>query len=196
MPPLTEEKLIAVEHASQLSGASGLLDRHIEELIAACIPKLVGFLYRRYGSAIEAEDIAQEAVVRLLKRCSRGDSPPWAHSGRAVIGGLYFTAYHLALDSLNRAHNPELSWDMDTMVSKNDVSPEERLLRPQSIEELQNLYGDLLSDREWIVLTLTAAGDKINDIACRLGCSLNTVYVIRSRARSKLSHAVKRIRTG
>jgi RNA polymerase sigma factor (sigma-70 family) len=72
--------------------------RAVRALADAHLPRLVALGHRMTGDAAMAEDIAQEAMIRLWRQ-----APRW-RPGRARLGTwLYRVATNLAIDRLRRA---------------------------------------------------------------------------------------------
>lgn len=101
MTERSDDTLLAAYAAGDMAAAAPLAQRHV--------PRVLAVAQRMLGDAAEAEDVAQEAMMRLWKI-----APEW-QAGRAQVSTwLYRVAANLCTDRL-RARRP-----MDTLDAAND----------------------------------------------------------------------------
>ena len=141
-------------------------------LVGQLRPALVRFFRRRCGNLPEAEDLAQEAILRSL-----------AHSRWSTVdeakGYIFRTAVNLWRDRKRRQftrRESELSWDEAITGSVSVGIPIERVL--VSEEELHRIHAVLmgLNERTRDVFLLNRLEAlKYSDIAATLGISVSAV---------------------
>lgn len=93
--PVSDDDLIARATAGEGGAWGVLVDRHLARLVA--------FAWYRLGDAAEAEDVAQETILRLLAK-----APDWRADGPAVLRTwLYRVATNLCIDRRRAARPTE-----------------------------------------------------------------------------------------
>jgi RNA polymerase sigma-70 factor, ECF subfamily len=156
-----------------------------EKIVAAYAPRIIRLAQRLVGNREEAEDIAQEAFLRLYRGLAdfRGES--------SLGTWLYRTVSRLAIDFLRRENlrrrifffRPDNN-DCDLLEGVADpaLSPNERLLLGEKLRRLQKAL-DRLSPRQRAVFVLRhKEGLPIREIAALLGLGEGTVKVHLHRA--------------
>ncbi len=154
----------------------------MQRLFERDYPSLVRFLYRRLGDRDQAEDLAQEAFIRLLQR--QPDNP------RAY---LFATALNLMRDVVRgearRArHLQVLAGERTGAVAP---SPEGDLVRSETAAEVRAAL-DTLSERDHTLLLLWEEGFAYREIAEMLGVSPTSIGPLLARAQKRfLKHYEK-----
>jgi RNA polymerase sigma-70 factor (ECF subfamily) len=181
-------------HAADAS--SGAFDRPLVEragrgdahafrlLMMRHLPKVVALARRMLGDADEAEDVAQEAMLRL-----------WNHAATlqvtdAGIGGwLYRVASNLALDRI-RARKPGGADDLDSLT----VSAEqERGLSERELARRVEAALQSLPERQRLALVLCHYEEmSMAEAGGILGISVEAVESLLSRARRTLRAALEK----
>jgi RNA polymerase sigma-70 factor (ECF subfamily) len=140
--------------------------------------------YRLLGDAMEAEDIAQETFLKILK------AAPLYRPTASFRTYLYTIVYRLCLDTRKKSR-PSL---MDTISDRPSASPSavEHLVSRERGEEIRHaLESRPLNQRTAIVLKHNE-GLSYTEIARVMDTSLKSVEMLIRRAReklqSKLSH--------
>lgn len=142
--------------------------------------------YRYLGDRSSAEDLAQEAFVRVYERRERFDRSqdfaPW----------FYRILTNLCLDHLRReehrsGHLSLVSEDHDARPQADDTtSPAEQIEGDELSERVQSALK-MLPDRQRMALVLQHyEGLSYDDIAEAMSCSRGTVDGLLSRARAAL----------
>jgi RNA polymerase sigma-70 factor (ECF subfamily) len=143
----------------------------LERFYVAAYPRLVAFLRPLVGSATEAEDVAQEAFVRLLPRWSSveqyQDPEAWLRSVAFKIAVSRWRRLRTASRHLVR-HRPELT----APAPDEDALLVEAALRSLSLEHRQ------------VLVLHHGLGLSVDEIARELGVPAGTVKSRLSRARS------------
>lgn len=140
-------------------------------------PRLVETALRCLDDADEADDIAQETLLRLW--CMRDKLDEY----RSVEALAIVICRHLSLDRLKRMRMLPIENDVLTQLS---VSPEDDSERVEDIERLRNLI-DKLPDGQQIILRMKHIEEmEISEIAEIIGSTQGAVRVQLSRARNRI----------
>lgn len=165
-----------------------------EELVAANAPQIINLAYRLVGNRQEAEDIAQEAFLRLHKSLSsfRGES--------RISTWLYRTVSRLAIDHLRREQLKRKifffrrdSQDLDPLETAPDfgASPPSRLIAQENGRRIA-LALEKLSPQQKAVFVLRHQEDlPLKEIAQVLKLKEGTVKAHLHRAISALRKELK-----
>lgn len=147
----------------------------------------------RSGFWVDAEelsDIVQEVNLRLVERDFRRLRLYRPDRGTAVSTWVALIATNTAKDYIRRARSrPAESGTWETLDGLYDPnpSPEEAVLDRQERARLQDRFGALSArDREFLELFLVEALAP-EDIATRMGISVNTVYSKKAKLIARLS---------
>lgn len=142
-----------------------------QALVEEFRPALIHYFTRRIPAPEEAEDLAHDVFVRLIRRRTIGDI-------KALRGYVFETANNVLIDWTRRnrtrarsAHRP-----IDEDIPDNTVFETERVLLAK--EEIRRVTASLLElpERTRTIFVLRRfEGMKYKDIADRLGLSLSTV---------------------
>ncbi|MEM8595650.1 MAG: RNA polymerase sigma factor [Pseudomonadota bacterium] len=152
---------------------------------------LVAYARSIVGNSAEAEDVVQEATVRLLDACA-------APGDAAKATPAYFrrSVRNAALDLLRRrsrerqAALSEVSWVADPIVPP---TPEEMLQYRQSVGELEAAIADLPEAQRKALTMHRLGGCRLREIADRLGVSVPTAHrLVRDGLASVAAHMASR----
>lgn len=139
-----------------------------------------------FGSADDAEDVAQESLVQLWQYAERLDA------GRNIGGLAIRIAKHCCVDMQRkrRGNAIELMPAHEREIGT-DASPHEQLEQTEATELLQRLVEDL-NPRERELFELRQLDGLSNDeIASRTGIPKASIQVMVSRARKKIYEELK-----
>jgi RNA polymerase sigma factor (sigma-70 family) len=138
----------------------------IDRLFQTWYPRLVGAIYRRLGSRDEAEDIAQDAFVRLLDH-RPSDPSAW----------LFTVAGRLAIDARRAdARRERLLPEPDAPASADAA-----VLRAEELAAVRRvLHG--LPDRDRQLLLMHHDGMRYREIAKRLGLAESSIGSLLTRS--------------
>ena len=115
-----------------------LVERHLN--------RLVGFAWHVLGDRAEAEDVAQEAFIRLMRKAS-----DWQPGGAKVASWLYRVTVNLCIDR-KRKYRP-FQLDEDSPIP-DPVGGESELGRRMDIERSVRAALDRLPDRQRMAVVL------------------------------------------
>ena len=174
------------EAEAELSDAS-LLARYAEgnqaaarTLTARHAPRVFALARRMLGEVTEAEDVTQEAMLRLWKV-----APDWEADRAAVSTWLYRVASNLCIDRLRRRR--ELGGDAVPDLADETPGPERRLQARDQAAALRQALASL-PDRQRLAIVLRHFEDRPNpEIAAILDASVEAVESLLARARRDLA---------
>ncbi|MEL6585296.1 MAG: sigma-70 family RNA polymerase sigma factor [Pseudomonadota bacterium] len=175
---LDEAALLALAVAGDHSAAGQLVDR--------LGPKLMAFTLRMTGGqTAEAEDIVQEAFLRLWRK-----APDWDADGPAQMGTwLGRVAANLAIDRKRRSARHTA---LDPTLDPEDPAPgiESRLIGQEQRAALR-LALDALPERQRHAVVLRHIEGYSNpDIAARMGIGVEAVESLIARGKRRLSQVL------
>ncbi len=184
MQPVSEKILLEQARDGQEQAFTQLVEAHSEKIIALA--------WRMVGHRDVAEDIAQEAFLRLFKSLSsfRGES--------SVGTWLYRTVSRLAIDHLRREqlrrklfffrNNDSDQLDPVDLAVSPSASPQELLLAQETQGRMQQLLNRLPPRQKAVFVLRHMEGVPLKEIAALLGLQEGTV-------KSHLHRAVTLFRT-
>lgn len=164
-------ELIRRHAAGDASAARALTLRHA--------PRVLSLARRMLGDATEAEDVAQEAMLRLWRI-----APDW-RPGEAGIGTwLYRVATNLSLDRLRRRRP---AGEASAEIADDAPSAIARLIRDDRAAALHAALAEL-PDRQRAAIVLRHLEERGNpEIAAILGVSVEAVESLLARGRRALA---------
>lgn len=144
--------------------------------------ELVRYVRRLTGDADVAEDIAQEAMVRLYDRRVSG-------SDAGVRAWLYKTATHLVRDRYRVDSN------RTRLLERHPVRPAAPDLPDRSLERGEARKAarealDALSDRDREILLMRYSGFSYKEIASTVGVAATSVGTLLARAEQRFAKVV------
>lgn len=181
MQPSTETILVQQARDGEEHAFAALVDAHSE--------KIISLAWRLTGSRAVAEDIAQEAFLRLFRSLAsfRGDS--------SVGTWLYRTTSRLAIDHLRRekikrriflfrSADSEQSDPLE-MVADSSASPHELLQARETAARMQRVLQRLPARQKAVFILRQQEGLSLKEIAETLNLELGTVKAHLHRAVSQ-----------
>lgn len=172
----------------RLQGAEPERDSAIAELRQLLVQGLRRSLSGRYGGTVQVEDVAQEAVLKILDNLDRFD-------GRSRFTTWAMTiATRTGISELRRRHYQNVSLDQITSddslnIVANDEreqTPEAKLDRADVLVRLADLIDSTLSDRQKLAIRGVLEGLPVEEVARRIDSNRNAVYKLIHDARLKL----------
>lgn len=155
--------------------------RALEELARRWRPRLVHLLRRRTGCWADAEDVAQQALLRALGRIDQ-------HDGRRAFSmWVYRIALRAAADHHRKAR-PEPGLDSSRLCDPRGDDPEEAAAEAELRDNLWSTAERVLSAEQYSALWLRYAEDlSVKEVARALGRTGISTRVLLHRARQRLA---------
>lgn len=151
------------------------------EVYRVTFPALVRFLYRKVWEADRAEDLAQEAFVRVLE-----------HDPENPRAFVFTVAANLARDEARTAirRRKHLELVKAEQPRSTAASPADELERHEQ-ERMVQAALNALTERDREVLLLWDAGLDYDEIAAQTGLARSAIGTTLSRARRRLANAYR-----
>lgn len=178
--------------AARLQGEEPGRSEAICELRALIFRGLSRSLNHRYGSAFQADDVVQDALLKIIASLD-------SFEGRSrFITWAMTVATRVGISALRRKHTRDISLDLldDAQMLRyeplcNDTS-EESAERQQVVDKLNELVESLLTARQRLVVRGLLEGIPVDELAIRLGSNRNATYKLLHDARRKLKEGLER----
>ena len=152
----------------------------LEALMGRYGKVLERYLLRRCGHAQDAEDIAQETMLRVWQNLDKYDP------GRPFEPWLFAVAKNLAANQYQGSRRAENVTGIAERVSE-QVNLADRLIERESNENLWVTMKNLLGERQYTALWLRYGRDmSVKQVAHAMGLTQTYVKVTLFRARRKL----------
>jgi len=162
-------------------------------LVQRHLNPLVGLAMRMTGNKSEAEDIAQEAFVRLWKQ-----SHDWQAKAK-ISTWLYRVVHNLAIDSIRRKERQKLSANDQVEISENTASTQnnqDHMLHQQDITRQVETAISHLPERQRTAITLVHHRDMSNKEAAHvMNISVDALESLLARGRRSLKKTLSENRT-
>lgn len=162
---------------------------NLEQLYRDHSHKLRGFIHRRFGGKVDADDVVQEAFTRLKNRSlSDIDRPE---------NFLYIMAANIARDMTRREKSRRLYVEtegQDTGQSVNSLVPERFVLAREEVHWLSKAVAGLPRKQRQAFLLIKIEGLSYKDAAKRMDISVNTIERHMVKALSICRKAMKTYR--
>jgi RNA polymerase sigma factor (sigma-70 family) len=177
----------------RLRSAGESRDAALEELRRIIVRGLRRSLAARGGGEAFAEDVAQEALLRILDSldsfAGRSRFTTWAMSIAVRIGisELRHKRFQdVSLQQITGGENLNIDLTADSAGS-----PEQQERCKVMLETLKRLVEQTLTEKQRTVVQADLAGMPIEEIARRLGTNRNAVYKMFHDARRKLRQGLE-----
>ena len=157
-------------------------DRGFERAVALHKDRVHAYATMMLRDAVEAQDVAQEALVRLWRHRQRVDEPgarPW----------LTRTAHNLCVDRLRRRRVRSEVADGDTLVdrqSDGNPGPQQQAEAGEIGTRIARALATLSEIDRAVIVLREVQGLPYDEIASALGLPLGTLKARLHRAREKL----------
>ena len=180
MSNTSDEELLALYANGDQAAARALMLRHA--------PRVLSLARRLLTDPAEAEDVTQEAMLRLWKI-----APNWRTGEAKVSTWLYRVGSNLCTDRLRKKRG--LGLDEATEIQDEAPNVEDQMIAADRGRALREAM-DRLPDRQKLALTLRHFEERSNpEIAEVLGTSIEAVESLLSRARRALAADLSSNRT-
>jgi RNA polymerase sigma-70 factor (ECF subfamily) len=152
---------------------------NIEALFERLYPSLFRYLNRMTGDADAAEDIAQEAFVRLLRQdFPEEEARPW----------LFAVATNLLRDRARKIERRQRLLTMTPVMPSAMAAPDEQTERAEQIEIVRTILAQIPA-RDRQLLLMREEGFKYEEMARTLGVAPSSVGTLIARALRRFADA-------
>ena len=171
-----DDTLLAAYAAGDMAAATPLARRHL--------PRVLSVARRMLNDASEAEDVAQEAMLRLWRI-----APEWQAGRARVSTWLYRVTANLCTDRL-RARRPTDPLDAANEPAAPEASVAARMQDAQRRVALEDALAGL-PERQRLAVILRHIEELPNpEIAATMGISVEAVESLTARGRTALGKAL------
>jgi RNA polymerase sigma-70 factor (ECF subfamily) len=182
---------------------NALIDAHLRgdprafgEIVARYQVRLLNFVYRMIGDRERAEDLVQEAFLRVYRHLDRFDQ------SRKFSTWIYTIASNLAKNELrNRSRSPLVAFEHASSQDEEQVRPldfEDAGSRPDDLYERRTLkalvdqtVARLPSHHREVFVLRELEGKSYEEIAEIMHCNLGTVKSRLNRARQNFAELIQ-----
>ncbi len=151
-------------------------------------------LTNRYGQPFSAEDIVQDALLKILQSLDqfqgRSKFTTWAMTIATRIG-ISFVRRKYHRDVSMEAFNQEDGYRMEIAI-ESTVDAGSAESRNELLTTLQQLTDDVLTDKQRLAMRAFLSGFSTDGIAERVGTNRNAVYKLIHDSRLKLKDGFER----
>ena len=155
----------------------------LEVLYNEAYPRLYRYCHRLTGEADVAEDVAQEAFVRLWYRQVAGEP-------KALTAWLFKVATHLIRDRARATENRRRLLEINPVTPGGTEAPDERAERRQVQERVRSVLGTLAT-RDQVMLLMREEGFGYREIAEAADVAPASVGTLLARALKRFAAAYK-----
>lgn len=177
-PELTDSALLARYARGDAAAAQVLTVR--------LVPRVMAQAYKMLGDRAEAEDVAQEALVRLWRI-----APDWREGEAQVSTWLYRVVANLCTDRLRKRKRAAVP--LDDVADPADPGPsvETRMQDAARRDALRAALATLPERQRLAVMLRHFEGATNPEIAERLGVSIEAVESLTARGKRALAKVLK-----
>lgn len=177
---MSDDELVKLSRQEDSEAAVALLKRHMQ-----LIKSRASYFY---NGSIEMDDLVQEAIISfyLGLRNYNSELSAFTTFARTVVDRGIISVIRAAARKKQIPHDMLVSIEEDGF--KDDDSPEDILIRAESVNALKDNIKQRLSRQEYKVFLLYLHNYSVSEIACQLQISeksvSNTVYRIKSKLKN------------
>lgn len=177
----TDAALLAAYAAGDAAAARTLVETHSPQALALAL--------RMLGSQAEAEEVAQEAMLRLWKI-----APKWRAGEARISTWLYRVTANLCTDRLRRVRPGPIPEGYDAADDR--PAPVAHIMAA-SREAALEMALQSLPDRQRLAIVLRHLEERANpEIAQIMGLTVEAVESLQARGRRKLAQIMARAQAG
>ena len=177
----------------RLKGEPDVREAALLELRGILLRGLTQSMSVRYGGGYQAEDVVQEALIKILNSLDqfggRSKFTTWAMTVATRIGISEMRRKHYQDVSIE-AFQGDDSAKIEIAVDDNDSS-EDKVDRIAMVQKLQELINETLTEKQRFAVRATLEGLPVEVIAEKSGSNRNSVYKLVHDARMKLKSSLE-----
>lgn len=171
----------------RLKGTPEVRDAALDELRGLLVRGLTKLMASRYGGGYSAEDVVQDALVKILDSLDQ-------FAGRSRFTTWAMTvATRIGISEMRRKHYQDVSIDAFAsdgasfeVADEDDVTMSAEFDRQLMVAKLQMMIEQTLSEKQRFAIRASLAGLPVEAIAEKSGSNRNSVYKLVHDARLKL----------
>ncbi len=175
----SEPSLLVSDEALLAQYAAGDA-RASAELARRLLPKLLNHARRMLGDAAEAEDVAQEAMLRLWRL-----APDWRQGDAKVSTWVYRVTANLCIDRMRKHRDAQLQEGFEPVDG--DATADQKLLQQHRLGALQTALNRLPNRQRQAVVLRHIDGLSNPEIAQIMNLSTRAVESLTARAKRGLA---------
>jgi RNA polymerase sigma-70 factor (ECF subfamily) len=149
------------------------------ELVSRHVTQIIHFACRYVGSYSDAEDVAQEALIRLWKHAAS-----WEPQGFSLRSWLYRITYNLCIDEIRRRK------PVDSLIHENQLiareQPENEIYLDQQSSLVDKALIELPERQRTAIILCVYQALSNQDAANTMGVSVDALESLLSRGRRNL----------
>lgn len=177
----------AAQEDSQLMVAIAQGDKDaFTEIVSRHLNAVIHFAMRYVGRRVEAEDVAQEAFIRIWKNAAK-----WEPKGFSFRSWLYRITYNLCIDEL-RKRKPVTDVEEDELPNHGD-QPDDGLYRDEQQQKVARALSALPERQRTAIALSVYQGLSNRDAAQVMEISIEALESLLSRARRTLRNKMTEI---
>lgn len=150
-----------------------------EQLFDEVYPSLFRYCHRLAGDADVADDLAQEAFVRLFDRRVEGEAP-------ALRVWLFKVATHLVRDRVRQAGNRRRLLEENPVLPSEAPDPAREAERGDRVHRVRQVL-DRLDERDRVLLLMREEGFSYREIADAVEVAPGSVGTLLARAQRRFT---------
>lgn len=154
------------------------------EFLSRYLNAIVDFAQRYLRRRVDAEDVAQEAFIRVWRK-----APSWRAQQGTPRSWLYRITYYLCIDALRR-RRPEGSLPDAEDPADPNPTPEENVLRQAHMERLEQALRALPERQRTAIMLCAYRGLGNKEAAAALDISIEALESLLARGRRQLRQAL------
>lgn len=172
-----DARLLAKFAAGDHAAARALTDQ--------LLPRAMRQAWRMLGDQIEAEDVAQEAMLRLWRQAS-----DWRSGEARISTWLYRVVHNLCIDRI-RKRRPQVPVEDAPEPVDPDPGVLERMVHGERSQAVASAIGELPRRQRQALILRHFDGLSNPEIGETLDCSVEAVESLLARARRQLAKVMK-----
>ncbi len=180
-PPDADDALLARFAEGDQAAARSLTERHATRVLSLA--------RRMLGDAMEAEDVTQEAMMRMWQM-----APEWRPGEAKLSTWLYRVTANLCTDRLRRRRR--ISGDEPPEIADETPGVEARLIASDRMAALDTALAKLPERQRQAVTLRHIEGLANPEIAAVIGVSVEAVESLTARAKRALAAALRELGDG
>jgi len=148
--------------------------------------KLFRFAFRLLRNVEEAEDVVQDAMVKIWSK--REEWEKWQN----MEGYCMTITRHICLDRLRNRRMAPMSEDNALNISSSEKDPEEKMMDREMLNRIRRCMNTLPAPQQWVIHLREMEGFSYNEIAGILEMSLEQVKVNLFRGRNAIKKLINK----